>query len=424
MSNSIKGNNALDNSHTGATDGMFTGGAGNNDLDKEAFLKLLITQFQYQDPLNPMDDKEFIAQLAQFSSLEQSMLTNESMGLLIQSTDRQTTMSITNYIGKEVSAVGFGVSIEDGVASKIKYAAAEEIASSYVNILDAVGTVIRTIDLGKFAPGIQEFIWDGKKSDGTVAPNGVYAARFSGKNADGKTAIIDTAVSGRVTGTSVASNGDYHLRLANGTSVYLSNVMEVLEATPPKPPVPGEEFKGTKKNDYLVGGEGPDTIKAGAGNDIIVYDPIDKLVDGGKGFDFLIAKAEVGKNAINYEVIIRGADAESIKSLDDLKTLGLEVVGDKIDTTTDAWKEKWTDAGKGQWTSKAEDKKITIEILSEVPDPDAPVESPATRAFQNNSVNFSDQLRQGLNKSVGTVSQPLSQKTSSAIQEMMRTLKN
>ncbi|MDR5658265.1 flagellar hook capping FlgD N-terminal domain-containing protein [Serpentinicella sp. ANB-PHB4] len=50
----------------------------NNDMDKDAFLKLLVTQLQNQDPLSPMEDREFIAQMAQFSSLEQMQNLNET----------------------------------------------------------------------------------------------------------------------------------------------------------------------------------------------------------------------------------------------------------------------------------------------------------------------------------------------------------
>lgn len=53
-----------------------------NDLDKDAFLRLLTTQLANQDPLNPMEDKEFIAQLAQFSSLEQMQNLNKAVGNL------------------------------------------------------------------------------------------------------------------------------------------------------------------------------------------------------------------------------------------------------------------------------------------------------------------------------------------------------
>ena len=68
------------------------------DLDKEAFLKLLIAQLSNQDPLNPMEDREFIAQMAQFSTLEQ--MTNMSRTLeKMAETDK---FSAVNYVGKTV----------------------------------------------------------------------------------------------------------------------------------------------------------------------------------------------------------------------------------------------------------------------------------------------------------------------------------
>lgn len=61
------------------TDKKVEGNQQKNDLDKDAFLKLLTTQLANQDPLNPMEDREFIAQLAQFSSLEQMTAMNKTI---------------------------------------------------------------------------------------------------------------------------------------------------------------------------------------------------------------------------------------------------------------------------------------------------------------------------------------------------------
>ncbi len=71
-----------------------------DELGKDEFLKILITQLENQDPLNPMDDKEFIAQMAQFSSLEQ--MQNVAAATLTQ----QATSMIGNYVKAEVITDG------------------------------------------------------------------------------------------------------------------------------------------------------------------------------------------------------------------------------------------------------------------------------------------------------------------------------
>ena len=78
-----------------------TGGAG-GELGKDQFLELLVTELKYQDPLHPKDDKSFIAELAQFSSLEQTTNTAKALNDLISLQKSKPDYSYLNFIGKKV----------------------------------------------------------------------------------------------------------------------------------------------------------------------------------------------------------------------------------------------------------------------------------------------------------------------------------
>lgn len=75
---------------------------GSDSLDKNAFLKILITQLQNQDPTDPMDDRDFIAQMAQFSSLEQMQNVAAAIEKLVTAQTETQLISYSNFVGKEV----------------------------------------------------------------------------------------------------------------------------------------------------------------------------------------------------------------------------------------------------------------------------------------------------------------------------------
>lgn len=75
------------------------------DLGKDEFLKILMTQLQNQDPLDPMDDKDFIAQMATFSSLEQLMNMSGTMDKIVRSQTVSPVIQNSHLIGKEVSYI-------------------------------------------------------------------------------------------------------------------------------------------------------------------------------------------------------------------------------------------------------------------------------------------------------------------------------
>jgi flagellar basal-body rod modification protein FlgD len=89
--------------------------AGRNEMGKEDFLRLLTTQLRYQDPLRPMEDKEFIAQLAQFSTLEQMNNLNRSYSLGIGGNLLGRTVTAVDEEGQEaISGVASAVRIKEG----------------------------------------------------------------------------------------------------------------------------------------------------------------------------------------------------------------------------------------------------------------------------------------------------------------------
>lgn len=197
------------------------------DLDKLDFLNLLVTQLQHQDPLDPMDDKEFVAQLAQFSSLEQ--LTNISYGIdsLGSAMGRQELINTATYIGKDVTADGYSISKEKGKISTLYYEFDSDVNSAQINIVDGNNNIIRTESMGNMAAGRREYKWDGKDYQGNAVADGVYNVYIVAEGKDGAPVLANTEVSGTVTAIQ-HSGGKTWLSLGDGRMVDFSNVKYVV----------------------------------------------------------------------------------------------------------------------------------------------------------------------------------------------------
>ncbi len=104
-----------------------------NELDREAFLKLLITQLRHQDPLKPMEDKEFIAQMAQFSSLEQMQLMNKNLESVLES---QKITDAASLIGRNIETTEDGQKIKGKVIEVV-----QEDSEIFVKVEDAEGEI-------------------------------------------------------------------------------------------------------------------------------------------------------------------------------------------------------------------------------------------------------------------------------------------
>ncbi|MCR5813966.1 MAG: flagellar hook assembly protein FlgD [Desulfovibrio sp.] len=207
-----------------------------DNMDKEDFLMLLVTQFQYQDPLNPMEDQEFVAQMAQFSSLEQLMNLNTSMEGLTSATENQQMVNATSYIGKQVSVSGntIGkVTAADGTTSisTFRYAFGDDVREGVLSVMDSNGNTVYTEALGgKTAGTTFEFKWNGLNDKGLSAADGTYTVSLAAYNSAGEAVLSDQVVDATVTSV-VKTDNTVFIGLDGGQTMELANVRQVSQLT-------------------------------------------------------------------------------------------------------------------------------------------------------------------------------------------------
>jgi len=145
-----------------------------SDLGQEDFLTLMITQFRNQDPFEPMDNGEFLGQLAQFSTVSGIASLNDGFDGLSSSLQNEQALQAANLVGHRVLASNdVGYLAENGSIS-----GGVELGSSASNvqieITDSSGQLVQRIDLGARPAGIVRYTWDGRDSKGELADSGNY----------------------------------------------------------------------------------------------------------------------------------------------------------------------------------------------------------------------------------------------------------
>ena len=156
------------------------------EMGEDQFLKLLTTQMANQDPLDPMSNEQFVAQLAQFSSLEQLVSMNAGMESLYMGMASMNNATMANLVGKEVVAAGNGV-VYDGESQEVDlyYHSGGAATSGTVTVYDEDGSVVYTAEIGSFEEGEGHYTWNGQDNDGNQVPAGDYTFEVTGTNSDG-----------------------------------------------------------------------------------------------------------------------------------------------------------------------------------------------------------------------------------------------
>jgi flagellar basal-body rod modification protein FlgD len=202
-----------------------------NDLGEDAFLTLMLAQLKHQDPMQPMENGEFLSQMAEFSTVTGIEDMNASLETLTTSIGTNRTLEAASLIGREVVVEDDQLSLDDsdtGVGGRFSLDSSSGDVS--LDIYSPDGTLVRRQAMGQFEAGEHAFSWDGLTDNGEAAPAGDYTASISADNGIGERYAVPVLVMRTVDSVELGTSGSVILNTQSGDSIGLDEVRQIREA--------------------------------------------------------------------------------------------------------------------------------------------------------------------------------------------------
>lgn len=182
--------------------------AGNANLDKDAFFKLMLTQMKNQDPTNPLKSHEMAAQLASFSSLEAMQNINTTLNDIKAGQKPMESFQALNLIGKAVAGDSANLTRLNGEsAHDFRFSLPKDAADVTVKVRNAMGDIVRTYSLKNVKAGENKITWSGEDERGTPQAPGEYNFLVEAMDSAGGKLAVKTDFDGTITGVNYTSDG-------------------------------------------------------------------------------------------------------------------------------------------------------------------------------------------------------------------------
>ncbi len=197
-------------------------------LGQEDFIKLMTTQMNHQDPMKPMQNGEFLSEMAQFSTVSGLKEIKDAFNSLANSLKSSQALQASSMVGRKVLVPGAATTFSEGSLMRGAVDLKTSVADLKVSIMNDKGELVKEINLGNKPAGVVHFDWDGMMSNQQKATSGNYRISAVGK-VDGEAQSLDTLISDTVQSVSLGSGGQgVSLSLANAGSAGLADVKEIL----------------------------------------------------------------------------------------------------------------------------------------------------------------------------------------------------
>lgn len=212
----------LTNSTANSTSSSSSTGS-TSSLGQDEFMTMLLAELKNQDPLNPMEGKDFAAQLAQFSSLQQLSNLNTTMSSLPTYLQTFSNAQMSGLIGSEVTATGNTITVS-GSETDISFSLPSDIKSGTLKIYDESGYQVGNADLGSLKSGINGISWNTSN-----VSSGKYTFDISAKDKSGNAVTATTLITGTVKSVTFKDNAAY--LTINDQDIAFSDVVSIAKKT-------------------------------------------------------------------------------------------------------------------------------------------------------------------------------------------------
>ena len=199
---------------------------GTSAESEQRFLKLLVTQLNNQDPLNPLDNAQLTSQLAQMSTVSGIEKLNTAFQSMLAQSGSSQVLQSAGLIGRTVLVPGNELTLKQGVDVPFALEVTGAAETVKVTITNAAGDAVRSYDLGALPPGVKTLSWDGKTDDGVPAAAGSYILSVGALGGGSKVAA-DALTYAKVSSVAQGSNG-VSLDLGASRKASLGDVRPIL----------------------------------------------------------------------------------------------------------------------------------------------------------------------------------------------------
>ncbi len=176
-------------------------------VGQDQFLELMITQLKNQDPMKPMQNGEFLSQIAQFGTVSGITELQKSFGSLGSALQSSQALQASTMVGRKVLIEHDKLLVNGTDPTKFALDLPLEASRVRVSLQDSAGQQVRRLEFGTTAAGLTDVAWDGLNTDGSQAAAGAYTLKAEAL-IDGKIQALTTLVRAPVESVTLPRNGE------------------------------------------------------------------------------------------------------------------------------------------------------------------------------------------------------------------------